>query len=185
MNFDSKIVIPTQFVFFNLAAIVGSAILYRDFEHVDFHTFLTFVYGCATTFLGVFILTWTSGPASEGKMAGAPDRRATTTSAVGTITRGRPLVILEDPVVSPILEHAGSPATFSGAASAATAGTGGAAAARAVLNTKGSRASLSISPGQVREHYCYTPSLCVVTETFSSIYCSLHRRPQVREPVGI
>jgi magnesium transporter len=153
MNFDSKIVIPTQFVFFNLAAIVGSAILYRDFEHVDFHTFLTFVYGCATTFLGVFILTLTSG-ASEGKVADMHGHSATSTSAVGTITTGTPLVLLDDPVVASAVGPVGGAATLSGAATAATVGTAG--AARAILNTKGSRASLSISPGQVREHYYYT-----------------------------
>ncbi|VDC06140.1 unnamed protein product [Peniophora sp. CBMAI 1063] len=37
MRFDSKIVIPAQFVLFNLSAIVGSAILYGDFRHTTFH----------------------------------------------------------------------------------------------------------------------------------------------------
>ena len=156
MNFDSKIVIPTQFVFFNLTAIVGSAILYRDFEHVDFHTFLTFVYGCATTFLGVFILTWTSGEASEGKVAGVPGRRATSTNAVRTITTGTPLMVLDDPIVSAAAEPLGSPITLAGAANAAT---GGAPAARAILHAKGSRASLSMSPGQVRGLCCYITCL--------------------------
>jgi magnesium transporter len=50
-------VIPTFFVSFNLSAIVGSAILYGDFENVQVHQFTTFLYGCATTFLGVFFLT--------------------------------------------------------------------------------------------------------------------------------
>ncbi|KZO98033.1 DUF803-domain-containing protein [Calocera viscosa TUFC12733] len=57
-KFDSKVVVPTQFVFFNLSAIVGSAILYRDFENMELHRFITFLYGCATTFLGVFCLTY-------------------------------------------------------------------------------------------------------------------------------
>jgi len=56
MKFDSKVVIPTQFVLFNLAAIVGSAVLYRDFDKLPFERFVIFLYGCATTFLGVFIL---------------------------------------------------------------------------------------------------------------------------------
>ncbi|CCO27621.1 NIPA-like protein 2 [Rhizoctonia solani AG-1 IB] len=51
---ESRVVIPTQFVLFNLTAIVGSAILYRDFDKIDFHRFLTFFYGCCTTFLGKF-----------------------------------------------------------------------------------------------------------------------------------
>lgn len=185
MNFDSKIVIPTQFVFFNLAAIVGSAILYRDFEHVDFHTFVTFVYGCATTFLGVFILTWTNGVASEGKVAGVPGRRGASTSVVGTITTGTPLMVLDDPAVSPVMEPVGGSTTLEGTANAATAGTGGAAATRAILHAKGSRASLSISPGQVRELYCYISPLSMTSETFLSICCLPHHRLQARQPAGI
>ncbi|EJD53775.1 DUF803-domain-containing protein [Auricularia subglabra TFB-10046 SS5] len=56
MRFDSKAVIPSQFVGFNLAAIMGSAILYRDFENVKFHQVLSFANGVAMTFLGVWIL---------------------------------------------------------------------------------------------------------------------------------
>ncbi|KAG8928369.1 plasma membrane fusion protein prm1, partial [Tulasnella sp. 417] len=57
MSFDSKIVVPTQFVLFTLAAIVGSAILYRDFDNISFYRFIVFLYGVATTFAGVLILT--------------------------------------------------------------------------------------------------------------------------------
>lgn len=56
-----QVVIPTFFVSFNLSAIVGSAILYGDFENVQVHQFTTFLYGCATTFLGVFFLTRSTG----------------------------------------------------------------------------------------------------------------------------
>jgi hypothetical protein len=59
-RFDSKIVIPTQFVLFTLSAIVGSAVLYGDFRRASFHEMLTFLYGCATTFAGVFVIA--SGP---------------------------------------------------------------------------------------------------------------------------
>ncbi|KAI0092470.1 magnesium transporter NIPA-domain-containing protein [Irpex rosettiformis] len=58
MRFDSKIVVPTQFVMFNLSAIVGSAILYGDFQRATFHQIVTFLYGCAATFAGVFIIAW-------------------------------------------------------------------------------------------------------------------------------
>jgi len=57
MKFDSKQVIPTQFVLFNLSAIVGSAILYGDFYKVQLHQFITFLYGCGATFAGVYLLT--------------------------------------------------------------------------------------------------------------------------------
>src|SRR5258708_1133952 len=56
MKFDSKVVIPTQFVLFNFTAITGSAVLYRDFEHISFERMVIFLYGCASTFLGVFVL---------------------------------------------------------------------------------------------------------------------------------
>jgi magnesium transporter len=53
-----QVVIPTQFVLFTLSAILGSAILYGDFRTAKFHQFITFVYGCAATFAGVWIITW-------------------------------------------------------------------------------------------------------------------------------
>jgi hypothetical protein len=53
-----QVVIPIQFVFFNLSAIVGSAILYGDFRKATFHQFVTFVYGCLATFIGVFVIAW-------------------------------------------------------------------------------------------------------------------------------
>ena len=55
---------PTQFVLFNLSAIVGSAILYGDFKRATFHQIVTFLYGCAATFAGVFIIAW--APSSYG-----------------------------------------------------------------------------------------------------------------------
>jgi len=63
MRFDSKVVIPVQFVLFTLSAIIGSAILYGDFKTAKFHQIVTFLYGCVATFLGVFIITW--APSSQ------------------------------------------------------------------------------------------------------------------------
>ncbi|KZP24520.1 DUF803-domain-containing protein [Athelia psychrophila] len=63
-RFDGKVVIPVQFVFFTLSAIIGSAILYGDFKTATFHQMVTFLYGCAATFLGVFIIAW-APPASS------------------------------------------------------------------------------------------------------------------------
>jgi hypothetical protein len=51
-------VIPVQFVLFTLSAIIGSAILYGDFQKATFHEIITFFYGCAATFAGVFIIAW-------------------------------------------------------------------------------------------------------------------------------
>ncbi|KAI9001310.1 DUF803-domain-containing protein [Trametes punicea] len=86
MRFDSKIVVPTQFVMFNLSAIVGSAILYGDFKQATFHQLVTFLYGCGATFAGVFIIAWAPAlpdreeldpeeddePTLPGSMADAP-----------------------------------------------------------------------------------------------------------------
>ncbi|KAI0824671.1 magnesium transporter NIPA-domain-containing protein [Trametes gibbosa] len=65
MRFDSKLVVPTQFVLFNLSAIVGSAILYGDFRQATFHQLVTFLYGCGATFAGVFIIAWAPTPAGD------------------------------------------------------------------------------------------------------------------------
>lgn len=54
----AQVVIPVQFVLFTLSAIIGSAILYGDFKTAKFHQIVTFLYGCAATFLGVFIIAW-------------------------------------------------------------------------------------------------------------------------------
>lgn len=57
-TFASQVVIPVQFVLFTLSAIIGSAVLYGDFQKATFHEILTFFYGCAATFAGVFIIAW-------------------------------------------------------------------------------------------------------------------------------
>ncbi|QIW99393.1 hypothetical protein AMS68_004911 [Peltaster fructicola] len=56
-RFNSTIVIPTQFVLFTISVIVGSAVLYRDFERQSAADAGKFVGGCALTFLGVWFIT--------------------------------------------------------------------------------------------------------------------------------
>ncbi|KAL5508027.1 hypothetical protein ACEPAH_5645 [Sanghuangporus vaninii] len=67
MKFDSKVVIPAQFVLFNISAIVGSAVLYGDFRSATLHQMVTFLYGCGATFAGVFMLTWSSNGEGTGR----------------------------------------------------------------------------------------------------------------------
>ncbi|QUC22059.1 uncharacterized protein UV8b_06300 [Ustilaginoidea virens] len=55
--FDSTQVIPVQFVLFTLCVILGSAILYRDFEKTTPNQAACFVGGCLLTFFGVFLIT--------------------------------------------------------------------------------------------------------------------------------
>ncbi|CAI6333235.1 unnamed protein product [Periconia digitata] len=56
-RFDATQVIPVQFVMFTLSVILGSAILYRDFERTSGEDAGKFVGGCAMTFLGVWLIT--------------------------------------------------------------------------------------------------------------------------------
>ncbi|KAL8686367.1 MAG: hypothetical protein Q9224_005468, partial [Gallowayella concinna] len=56
-RFDSTQVIPTQFVLFTLSVIIGSAVLYRDFESATAASLGTFIGGCLLTFLGVYLIT--------------------------------------------------------------------------------------------------------------------------------
>jgi len=56
-NFNSTQVIPVQFVLFTLSVIVGSAVLYRDFERTDVDHVLKFIFGCLLTFGGVYLIT--------------------------------------------------------------------------------------------------------------------------------
>jgi drug/metabolite transporter (DMT)-like permease len=56
-RFDSTQVIPVQFVMFTLSVIIGSAILYRDFENTNPERMIKFVGGCLLTFFGVYLIT--------------------------------------------------------------------------------------------------------------------------------
>lgn len=56
-RFDATQVIPVQFVMFTLSVILGSAILYRDFERTSGENAGKFVGGCALTFSGVWLIT--------------------------------------------------------------------------------------------------------------------------------
>jgi hypothetical protein len=56
-RFDSTQVIPIQFVLFTLCVIIGSAVLYRDFEKTTAEQAGKFVGGCLLTFFGVFLIT--------------------------------------------------------------------------------------------------------------------------------
>ncbi|KAG1715953.1 hypothetical protein ID866_1242 [Astraeus odoratus] len=89
-RFDSKIVIPTQFVLFTLSAVVGSAVLYGDFRRATFHQMVTFLYGCAATFAGVYVIAWGPAPnGSSGETGGDVERgiNAESRSRLASITR--------------------------------------------------------------------------------------------------
>src|SRR6266536_2659710 len=56
-RFDSTQVIPVQFVMFTLSVIIGSAVLYRDFEKATTENVGKFIGGCLLTFFGVWLIT--------------------------------------------------------------------------------------------------------------------------------
>jgi len=56
-KFEATQVIPTQFVMFTISVIIGSAVLYRDFERLTRKQLLIFFIGCALTFFGVYCVT--------------------------------------------------------------------------------------------------------------------------------
>ncbi|CZT21972.1 uncharacterized protein RCC_07840 [Ramularia collo-cygni] len=63
-RFNATMVIPTQFVMFTISVIVGSAVLYRDFERQTPEDGIKFGCGCALTFFGVWCIT--SGRKKDG-----------------------------------------------------------------------------------------------------------------------
>jgi magnesium transporter len=56
-RFDSTQVIPTQFVLFTISVIIGSAVLYREFESTTASRVGEFTGGCLLTFFGVYLIT--------------------------------------------------------------------------------------------------------------------------------
>ncbi|KUI64620.1 NIPA-like protein 2 [Cytospora mali] len=64
-RFDSTQVIPIQFVSFTLCVIIGSAVLYRDFERTTGEQAIKFIGGCLLTFFGVFLITSGRPPADD------------------------------------------------------------------------------------------------------------------------
>jgi magnesium transporter len=56
-DFDATQVIPTQYVLFTLSVIIGSTVLFRDFEAATLDRVGKFVGGCLLTFFGVYLIT--------------------------------------------------------------------------------------------------------------------------------
>lgn len=77
-SFDSTQVIPVQFVLFTISVIIGSAVLYRDFQSANASRFGKFFGGCALTFLGVYLITSGRGGAgNEGDADNLDDEENT------------------------------------------------------------------------------------------------------------
>ncbi|KAJ3049363.1 hypothetical protein HK102_012517, partial [Quaeritorhiza haematococci] len=64
-RFDSTQVIPTNFVLFTTSSIVGSAILFNDFAHMNPTTTSFSLAGIACMFMGVQFITGSRPPPSH------------------------------------------------------------------------------------------------------------------------
>jgi len=94
-RFDSRHVIPTQFVLFTVSTIVGSSILYRDLAALSWTRCAAFVGGCACTFLGVFVLT--CDLASDDAPAPRPAPPAIVVHADAPPARSEPVAVPDAP----------------------------------------------------------------------------------------
>jgi drug/metabolite transporter (DMT)-like permease len=63
--FDATTVVPIHFALFTMSVIIGSAIIFHEFEERDiFHTLIFFI-GCCLTFIGVWLITSSRGSTSS------------------------------------------------------------------------------------------------------------------------
>ena len=154
---------------FTLSAITGSAILYGDFKTARFHEIVTFLYGCAATFAGVFIIAWTpkdsmNAPGADGSADDAAllsdSEPASPEQPLGLGTlgrRNRATLILPNNVTpkdSPVLRHQQSLVGMMG-----------------------------ISPAQVMRYRPFSGCLRLTSLTSrSSVYCLFTVRPVRRSP---
>ncbi|KAM0786175.1 hypothetical protein ACM66B_006982 [Microbotryomycetes sp. NB124-2] len=85
-RFESRVVIPIQFMTFALSTIVGSAVLYREFDNVGLPTLLNFGFGCAMSALGVWLITKepTSSDSKKRSLADTPSQDAPATSILSS-----------------------------------------------------------------------------------------------------
>lgn len=100
-NFDSTQVIPTQFVLFTLSVIIGSSVLYRDFERVDKRRFVRFIIGCGLTFSGVYMIS--SGRSHHDIPLDQDDAGGLGTEESGVVPNGESTVLGEEPSESSAL----------------------------------------------------------------------------------
>ena len=103
---------------FNLSAILGSAILYGDFKEANFHQLVTFFYGCAATFGGVYLIARSTGPQEEEPTISDPESAtapSTPDVRLGTIgRRSRHLAMLDTVRSSPSLRRKPSTSSLVG-----------------------------------------------------------------------
>jgi len=55
--YDVSDVVPVNFIFFTLSAILAGAMFYQEFYGVYFDRIFMFIFGCLESFIGVAIIT--------------------------------------------------------------------------------------------------------------------------------
>merc|ERR1711976_527223 len=55
--YESSIVVPTNFVFFTISAIVAGIIFYKEFWGMSALDIFMFLFGCMMSFAGVYFIT--------------------------------------------------------------------------------------------------------------------------------
>ncbi|GAA5829731.1 hypothetical protein JCM5353_005211 [Sporobolomyces roseus] len=100
-RFESRVVIPTQYMTFALSSILGSAILYGDFRGMKPEKLLNFGFGCLVSAAGVYLLTRDSLPSSSS----SEEPKPSPTSSSSHPTPAPPTSSAEDPLLIPISLH--------------------------------------------------------------------------------
>lgn len=54
--YDVSDVVPVNFIFFTVSAILAGAMFYKEFNGVAFDRVFMFIFGCILSFIGVYII---------------------------------------------------------------------------------------------------------------------------------
>lgn len=88
-RFESRIVIPIQYMTFALSTIIGSAILYRDFEGIGLPSLINFAFGCLVSGGGVYLLTRDAPSQSKEGESSSESKQDDSSSASGGGSRSK------------------------------------------------------------------------------------------------
>ncbi|XP_046372460.1 NIPA-like protein 2 isoform X1 [Haliotis rufescens] len=75
-NFDSTVVVPTNFVFFTVSAIVAGIIFYKEFWGMNALEICMFLFGCILCFIGVYFVTVKRPEPDKDKVLAPPSQVA-------------------------------------------------------------------------------------------------------------
>eukprot|EP01135_Chromosphaera_perkinsii_P009535 Nk52_evm1s1794 gene=Nk52_evmTU1s1794 len=87
-HYSSSEVVPTFFALFTVGAIVGSALLFNDFETLDGSSLVLFFFGCVLAFLGVYLITSNRDTENFGERASSNDDGDLESSRAALIREG-------------------------------------------------------------------------------------------------